>query len=333
MPVIHTRSGSRPGALLVGVLALVALLAACTACTAATAGSGSSAVVSNPESPLHTIASPTLPPSSPSPSPSAAATPVHMSSLESDGATYGVGMPIVVYFDKQITSAIAFVKAATVTVNGNNPGGAWYFQTSARAGEVVEAHYRPNTFWPGHAHIAVDLPMQGLSAGTGLTFDDDLTLNFGTGPANILTVNGATHELTVTTDGTPYGTFPVSLGAAKTPTLLGTKVISEKDRNERMVGSGYNEIVPWSMRLTASGEYLHAASWNVANIGKRNTSNGCTNLLPADAEKLWNFLEVGDPVTYTNTGGTAVDPSWDGYGDWNVPWPTWLGGGLLSTTG
>ena len=126
-------------------------------------------------------------------------------------------------------------------------------------------------------------------------------------------------------DGALYGTFPVSLGAAKTPTMLGTKVISEKDRNERMVGSGYDEIVPWSMRITASGEYLHAAAWNVANIGKHNTSNGCTNLLPADAEKLWNYLQIGDPVSYTNTGGTQVTPGYDGYGDWNVPWSTWLG--------
>ncbi len=115
--------------------------------------------------------------------------------------------------------------------------------------------------------------------------------------ANILTVDGSTHKLTVMADGALYGTFPVSLGAAKTPTMLGTNVISEKDRNERMVGSGYDEVVPFSMRITASGEYLHAAAWNVANIGKNNTSNGCTNLLPADAEKLWNYLQIGDPVT------------------------------------
>jgi lipoprotein-anchoring transpeptidase ErfK/SrfK len=271
--------------------------------------------------------------SSAAPSSGAPGAPVHISSLESDGVTYGVGMPLVVYFNKHITSASAFVKAATVTVNGANDGGAWYFEASARTGEVVEAHYRPQSFWPGHARISVNLPMQGLSAGSGLSFDDSLTLNYGTGPANILTVNGATHELTVMTDGKLYGTFPVSLGASKTPTLLGTKVISEKDRDERMVGSGYNEIVPWSMRLTQSGEYLHAAAWNVANIGSHNTSNGCTNLLPADAEKLWNYLEVGDPVTYTNTGGTATDPAWDGYGDWNVSWANWLSGGLLSTTG
>jgi lipoprotein-anchoring transpeptidase ErfK/SrfK len=261
------------------------------------------------------------------------AVPVHVSSLESDNLTYGVGMPIVLYFNKKITDAKPFVAAVKVTIDGNDAQGAWYFQKSARAGQLIEAHYRPQKFWPGHTQIHVDLPLKGVSAGAGLAFENSLTLDFAFGPAHILTVNGATHELTVTSDGTLYGTFPVSLGAAKSPTLLGTKVISEKDRNERMVGSGYDEIVPWSLRITTSGEYLHAASWNVANIGRNNTSNGCTNLLPADAQKLWTYLQIGDPVSYANTGGTKVTPNWDGYGDWNVSWASWQAGGLLSTTG
>ncbi len=326
-------------------LGLTALLAAFALLAVACSGNGvlsasssrsarASASASDPEAPLHTIAAPTFSatPSSTAPAPPTGA-PVHVSSLESDGLTYGVGMPIIFFFDKKITDATAFVNSATVTVNGAPAQGAWFFEVSARAGEVVEAHYRPQFYWPGHASIHVSAPVAGLSAGTGLVFGNSLTLDIATGNANVLTVDGATHTLTVMTDGVLYGTFPVSLGAAKSPTLLGTKVISEKDRDERMVGSGYDEIVPWSMRLTASGEYLHAAAWNVANIGKRNTSNGCTNLLPADAQRLWNYLQIGDPVSYTNTGGTAVTPSYDGYGDWNVTWTTWLAGGVLPTTG
>jgi lipoprotein-anchoring transpeptidase ErfK/SrfK len=297
-----------------------------TACSASVVdGHGSSAPADSGTS-VRSIASPTLPPT-PTASPSDTATPVHVSSLESDDASYGVGMPIVVYFDKKVTDASAFIKAATVTVNGADAQGAWFFEVSARAGQVIEAHYRPQAFWPGHAKIHVGLPLQGLAAGQGLAYDDSLTLDFSTGVSNILTVDGNTHKLTVTSDGSVYGTYPVSLGAGKSPTLLGTKVISEKDRNERMVGSGYDEVVPWSLRITASGEYLHAAAWNVANIGKRNTSNGCTNLLPSDAQALWTYLQIGDPVTYTNTGGSTVTPVYDGYGDWNVPWSTWQAGG------
>lgn len=256
---------------------------------------------------------------------------MHISSLESDGGVYGVGMPIVLYLNKPITDATSFAKDAVVTVNGAPAGGAWYFEKSGKAGQALEAHYRPQTYWPAHASIKLSAPLQGVSAGKGMTYDDDFSLSISTGPANISYVDGNTHKITVTTDGRTYGVFPVSLGALATPTLTGTKVIMEKDRNERMIGSGYNEIVPWSMRLTNSGEYLHAAAWNIANIGYRNTSNACTNLLPADAEKLWNFLQIGDVVLYANTGGFAT-PVYDGYGDWNVPWSNWQAGGALTTS-
>jgi lipoprotein-anchoring transpeptidase ErfK/SrfK len=318
----------------VGVVALVGVLAL-AGCTTTATGSGAPAAPSVTASPtpsgsVSVSASASTAPSS-STSPSVATQPVHVSSLESDNLTYGVGMPIVLFFNKQITDVKPFVQAVKVTVNGADAGGSWFIEKSGRAGEKLEAHYRPQAYWPGHSQIHVDLPLAGVSAGTGFAFQNSLTLDFSTGAAHVLTVDGATHLLTVMSDGKLYGTFPVSLGASKTPTLLGTKVISEKDRNERMVGSGYNEVVPWSMRITQSGEYLHAAAWNVNNIGHYNTSNGCTNLLPKDAQALWSFLSVGDPVSYTNTGGSAVAPVWDGYGDWNVSWATWQLGGALPT--
>ena len=44
----------------------------------------------------------------------------------------------------------------------------------------------------------------------------------------------------------------------------------------------------------------------------------------------FSFAQIGDVTVYTNTGGPTI-PSWDGYGDWNVPWSTWLAGGVLRT--
>jgi L,D-transpeptidase catalytic domain len=87
--------------------------------------------------------------------------------------------------------------------------------------------------------------------------------------------------------------------------------------------------VPWSVRVTNSGEFVHAASWNGGNIGVRSTSHGCTNLKVADAQWFYNFSMIGDVVTYTNTGTSNVMPSWDGFGDWNVPWSQWQAGNLL----
>jgi lipoprotein-anchoring transpeptidase ErfK/SrfK len=267
----------------------------------------------------------------PKPKPTPTGAPVHIKLFGSDGDSYGVGMPIIAYFSKKISNAAAFAKATKVTVNGKPVQGAWYFEASAQmSGYPIEAHYRLATYWPGHARIHLALTTQGVSAGPGLLFDDSLTLDWTTGRADLLSVDGSKEQLTVMTDGKLYGRFPTSLGAPNTPTMMGTKVVMEKDPNERMIGPGYDEIVPWSLRLTNSGEFLHAAAWNVRNIGHRSTSNGCTNLLPADAQRLFTYLQIGDPVTYTNVAGKVM-PTWDGYGDWNVPWATWRSGGLVST--
>ena len=93
----------------------------------------------------------------------------------------------------------------------------------------------------------------------------------------------------------------------------------------------YDLMVPWSVRLTNSGEYAHAASWNGGNIGARSTSNGCTNLNVKDAEWFYKFSQLGDVLTYANTGGKPM-PSWDGYGDWNVTWSAWVAGGAVSAS-
>jgi lipoprotein-anchoring transpeptidase ErfK/SrfK len=238
-------------------------------------------------------------------------------------------MPIIAWFNVAPTDALGFAKATTVSANGRPVEGGWYFEGTAHAGSALEAHYRPRYFWPGHAQINLDLPVKGVSAGKGLVFDNNLTLTFSTGPANISTVDAKTLRMTVKSDGKQYGTFPVSLGAAKTPTQRGTKVIMDQGRDISMRGPGYfDPHVQWTQRLTYGGEYLHAAPWNLANIGRRSTSNGCTNLRPADAKKLFGFLGIGDVVIFPNASGPVMRLG-EGYGDWNVSWPTWLGGGGL----
>jgi len=258
--------------------------------------------------------------------------PVHVRFLESDGSTWGVGMPIIAYLSAKITDARAFAAATTVTVNGAPAQGAWYFQKSAiYSGYPLEAHYRTESYWPGHAKVHLELPVQGQSAGTGMVFDNSLTLDMSTGAATISRVDGHTERMIVTSDGKQVFSFPVSLGKASTPTFSGVKVAMEKDRVQRMTGPGYDLKVPWSVRITNSGEFVHSASWNGGNIGQRSTSHGCTNLNDDDAKRFFDFAQVGDVTVYTNTGGPTM-PSWDGYGDWNLSWGTWQAGGVLRTS-
>lgn len=272
-----------------------------------------------------------------SPTPSASQTtpttrPVHVSLLESDGGEYGVGMPIIAWFTVAPTDASAFAKATTVTVNGNKVDGAWFFEQTSHAGSAMEAHYRPSGYWPAHAHIHLDLPVQGVSAGPGLSYDDSLTLDMTTGPATISTVDAHSLRMTVKSDGHLVGVYPVSLGAPNTPTSRGVKVIMDKGRDISMRGPGYfDPHVKWTQRLTYGGEYLHAAPWNTANLGKRSTSNGCTNLATDVAQKLYGLMRIGDVVNYPNASGPQMQLG-SGYGDWNVPWSQWLTGGAVRTS-
>ena len=299
-----------------------------TAAAAATATS----TTSRPPSPSPSQAAS----SSATTSPAATGAPVHIRLYQSDGQTYGIGMPIIVYLSKKITDAKLFASVTAVTVNGQKVEGAWFFQKSGIYPDYpLEAHYRTAQFWPAHATISLDLPTQGISAGPNLVFNDSLTLKMKTGTANITTVDGRTEQLIVTSDGRPKFNFPVSLGKAATPTFTGTKIVMERNRVKRMIGTTpgdlYDLQVPWSVRITNSGEFIHAASWNGGNIGQRSTSNGCTNLNVAAAQAYFNFAQVGDVAIYRNTGGGPM-PEWDGYGDWNTPWATWRQGGAVATT-
>ena len=296
------------------------LLGACTSGSGSSAqepaGSASAAAPSTPSASAPTAAP--VPTPTPTPTPTS---PVHASLLEADGSTYGVGMPIIMRFDVAVTDKTALQQAATVRVNGAPVDGAWYWFTP------TEAHYRPAQFWPAHATITLDAPLAGRSAGPGLSYDDSLTLEMHTGPANVSTVDAQTLQMTVSSDGAVVRTIPVSLGKAETPTFNGIKVIEEKVELEHMVGPGYDEMVPWSLRITNSGEYVHAAAWN-SQIGSASTSNGCTNLSPDDAKWMFDFSRIGDVVQYPNAAGATM-PSWDGYGDWNLDWATWRAGGAL----
>jgi lipoprotein-anchoring transpeptidase ErfK/SrfK len=308
----------------------VGLLAACSPAPApspTTSTSAASSAAASTSAPAASSPTPTKP--TPKPTPTVK---VHVSLLEGDGGQYGVGMPIIAFFNRTITDASAFAKATRVTVNGKPAGGAWYFEPSAHAGAAMEGHYRLYQYWPAHSTINMDLPVAGLSAGRGLSFDDSLTLSMSTGRANILTVDAQSLKMTVVSDGKTYGVFPVSLGASNTPTSRGTKVIMEKGADISMRGPGYfDPHVQWTQRLTYGGEYLHSAPWNIANLGVRSTSNGCTNLSPAVAKQLYGFLEIGDVVQYPNADGPQMQLG-QGYGDWNVGWSQWLTGGAVRTS-
>ena len=303
-----------------------------TACSSSGAGTGTAAQTSSSTSASTSTAQSTS--AAPSTSTAAGPTaPVHVSLKLSDGSQVGVGMPIIAFLSRPIVTLKAFAAVTKVTVNGKPVTGAWFCEQYTATATPIECDWRMETYWPAHAQIHMDLPVNGLSAGPGLTYNDSLTSDFTTGAANIATVDDSTHKLTLVSDGVIEGVYPVSLGATDTPTAHGIKVIMEKGASICMSGPGYHICnVQYTQRLTYGGEYLHAAPWNTSHIEHGiDSSNGCTNLTTADAKKLYGILEIGDVVNYPNANGPHMTMG-AGYGDWNVPWSQWLTGGLYPTS-
>lgn len=190
------------------------------------------------------------------------------------GETVGVGMPIIVTFDLPVKKKALFERNMDVTTN-KDVEGSWSW-----IGDSV-AHYRPKDFWPAGTKVSVNLRLNGLPAGNGIYGQQDQKVPFKIGRKVVSTVNVAGSRLIVRIDGKAARTIPVSTGDAKHRTRRGTKIIMEKfakvDMDAATTGvdsedPDYYDIenVKWAMRVTNSGEFLHAAPWSAASHGRAN---------------------------------------------------------------
>jgi lipoprotein-anchoring transpeptidase ErfK/SrfK len=88
---------------------------------------------------------------------------------------------------------------------------------------------------------------------------------------------------------------------------------------------GYKESIPYAVRISTDGIYMHELDATVWAQGNTDTSHGCLNLNHANAMWFYNFSVPGDVVEVRNTGGKPLQ-LWQN-GDWSVPWDQWAPGG------
>jgi lipoprotein-anchoring transpeptidase ErfK/SrfK len=248
------------------------------------------------------------------------------------GQTVGVGMPVIVRFDVPVTDKAAIERHLHVT-NTSNQRGAWHWLSD------TEVHWRPVHYWKPGTDVTVNADIDSVDAGNGIYGQLSRTSTFHVGDSMISKVNARTDQLKVYRNGKLLRTLPVTTGQPGFTTRSGTKVIIEKFRSKRMnsetVGIASNSANGWdidgveyAMRVTYSGEFLHAAPWSVAYQGHSNVSHGCTGLSTEDAGWLYNISKVGDVVEYTGTDRhMTLD---NGYGDWNASFAQWKRGSALS---
>jgi lipoprotein-anchoring transpeptidase ErfK/SrfK len=244
------------------------------------------------------------------------------------GATMGVGMPLVMTLDHRMssqTSRAAFEKRLSVTANGKPVVGGWNWMTD----DVVE--YRPMTYWPGHATITVTAAIKGVRFEHGVWGEKTFAQSFRTGAAMVSYVDMKTDKMKVTQDGKVVRIIPITTGKSGFETRSGIKVIETKEYSRIMdAASGgtaknspdyYRIQVFYAMRLTDSGEFLHAAPWSTYAQGSLNVSHGCTGMSTSNAQWLYNRSELGDVVIYT--GNDKPMDAGNGITVWNVPWSRW----------
>jgi lipoprotein-anchoring transpeptidase ErfK/SrfK len=243
----------------------------------------------------------------------------------------GVGYPVIVKFNNAVADKAAVERALSVETSKPIGPASWSWVSTK------EIHFRPKSFWPADTSVVVHVNLAGVQAGPELWGMKNRDVTFSTGRAQVVTVNGKTHSMTVTRNGKVIRTAPVSLGRSSYPTRSGVKVIMTREVSHRMrsetVGitgdDAYDIVVPYALRITYSGEFLHGAPWN-GNIGSANTSHGCTNLRLSDAKWLYNSSLIGDPVITTGTRLQAESRG-NGIGaDWNVGWAKWVAGSALA---
>lgn len=252
--------------------------------------------------------------------------------------SFGVGQLLTATFSAPVRYKAKAEAAMQVTGSRPLPPGRWGWVSS------TTAVYRPKDFWPGKTRIDVTLALRKVLLNSDATTKwvggrtTDRTVQLRTSRAFIARIDGRTHQMRVYRNDKLVKVFGVSLGKPGFDTRSGVKIITgEKYRWIRMTSDQlgltneyYDLQVPYAVRITPSGEFIHGAPWAASRIGVWNGSHGCTNLNVGPAKWFFNHVRAGDPTVTTNTGRRME--TWNGTPGsyWNYSWKQWKAMSALS---
>jgi lipoprotein-anchoring transpeptidase ErfK/SrfK len=240
--------------------------------------------------------------------------------FEGQGATYGVGMPIILDFSQPIKDKAAVERALQITTS-RPVVGAWYWDNDQTLA------FRPQHYWPANTTVSFTGRLNGVEGAPGMYGYHTLTQSFKIGSSLIVVASAKNHFMNLYRNGKLFKHWPISTGRSTLPTPNGTYLTIDKHNPVLMKGPGYREEVPWSVRFTWTGDYLHDAFWSVGQQGSVNVSHGCVNMAPADAEMYYKMEVPGDPVTIV---GSPKAGKWDnGWTEWFLTWQEYLKGSAL----
>ncbi|MFI6511069.1 Ig-like domain-containing protein [Streptosporangium sp. NPDC050855] len=250
------------------------------------------------------------------------------------GEKVGVGAPIIVTFNQQITAKAgkAAVERALEVTSEKPAQGAWRWINDTT---VI---YRTAKFWQPHQKVTFTARLKGVQGGKDMYGTKNTTKVIRIGPAQIATIDTRKHKMIVKRDGKVVQTMLISAGNATTreyTTTSGIHLAMGKSNPERMISPGrkkgdpgyYDLMINHAVRFSNSGEYVHALN-NVWAQGRRNVSHGCINSRPDQARWYYNQVQRGDVITIK---GTDREMEWNnGWGFWQMPFKQWKKGSAVS---
>jgi lipoprotein-anchoring transpeptidase ErfK/SrfK len=242
------------------------------------------------------------------------------------GSQVGVGMPVIVTFDVPVKNRREFEKNLLVTSSPAQEG-SWHWYHSR------EVRFRPKNYWKPGTKVTVAVNINGVNAGGGVYGQLSKKTHFTIGRSMITKINLSSDVAKVYRNGKLVRKIYVSGGKPGWQTRSGVKLIMDKVYTTRMTNQmigareEYDLQVKYAMRITSSGEFLHAAPWNAAYFGRRNASHGCVGMSTGDAAWLFSRTLIGDPVVTTGTSRRMEHGN--GYSDWNMPYAQYRKGSAL----
>jgi lipoprotein-anchoring transpeptidase ErfK/SrfK len=205
--------------------------------------------------------------------------------LPTNGQVVGVAHPVIVTFTAPVIDRAAAERTIKITSPNGTTGRFTWMEDNV-------LQWKPDSYWPAHSHIGV----QVLNWSTG----------FGTGDTVLGVASISKHTFTVSINDEVVRTMPASMGKSSRPTPIGDYTALSKERtvvmDSRTIGiplsspDGYKITASYAVRVTWSGVYVHSAPWSVDSQGYANVSHGCINLGPDNAAWYFDTVRIGDPI-------------------------------------
>lgn len=263
----------------------------------------------------------------------------------STNETVGIGMPIQVTFNRPVTDKKAVEKM--LTVKSTKPAtGAWYWTS----GNQVIFRTKNGQYWQPNQKVSLSARLAGVKAGPGVYGVSDYSRKFKIGNAHHTVINTKTKKLTVRVNGVVKKKTGISAGKGGRVvngvdtylTTNGVHLTMDKKLVEIMTSEwmgvdpkdkkngGYKEKIPYAVRISSSGEYVHSMASRMWAMGRTNASHGCVNAPPDFAKWFYNLSYRGDVVVVT---GSKRELAWNnGWSFYQMPWSKWVAGSALDRT-